>query len=260
MENWKKHMFDCTLRFPPGVEVYREKYVEDSGDNSFNRNNIGDNTRNTSKGYLNDDLPISPSKCHMNDHSEKIFFNHSSFDGPFVSDDNNSLNHGERRDEDNEEKKKRSKEMYNGKIHSENNYNENNNNSLSVFSSFSSFSSSSSSLSSSSLLSLSIFEVDGSEQKTYCQNLCLLGRLFIHHKTSCFDPSPFLFYILCEVYEYGCKIVGYFSKQKCSQAIWNLNCIVIFPPFQNRGYGFLLVDLCYKISKLNDHIGSPEPC
>ena len=46
----------------------------------------------------------------------------------------------------------------------------------------------------------------------YCQNLCLLAKLFLDHKTLYFDVEPFLFYILTEVDRHGCHLVGYFSK------------------------------------------------
>lgn len=59
---------------------------------------------------------------------------------------------------------------------------------------------------------LSIWEVDGREHKIYCQNLCLLAKLFLDHKTLYFDVEPFLFYILCEVDKHGAHLVGYFSK------------------------------------------------
>lgn len=59
---------------------------------------------------------------------------------------------------------------------------------------------------------LSIWEVDGREYKIYCQNLCLLAKLFLDHKTLYFDVEPFLFYILCEVDKHGAHLVGYFSK------------------------------------------------
>lgn len=44
---------------------------------------------------------------------------------------------------------------------------------------------------------LSVFEVDGRDNKLYCQNLCLLAKLFLDHKTLYYDVEPFLFYILC---------------------------------------------------------------
>ena len=61
---------------------------------------------------------------------------------------------------------------------------------------------------------LSIFEVDGRDHKLFCQNLCLMAKLFLDHKTLYFDVEPFLFYILCEVDKQGAHIVGYFSKEK----------------------------------------------
>ena len=32
----------------------------------------------------------------------------------------------------------------------------------------------------------------------YCQNLCLLSKLFLDHKSLYYDVDPFLFYVLCE--------------------------------------------------------------
>lgn len=43
---------------------------------------------------------------------------------------------------------------------------------------------------------LSIFEVDGLISKIYCQNLCLLAKLFLDHKTLYYDVEPFMFYVL----------------------------------------------------------------
>ena len=44
-----------------------------------------------------------------------------------------------------------------------------------------------------------MFEVDGGEDKVYCQNLCLLAKVFLDHKTLYFDVQPFMFYIMTEV-------------------------------------------------------------
>lgn len=46
----------------------------------------------------------------------------------------------------------------------------------------------------------------------YCQNLCLLAKLFLDHKTLYYDVEPFLFYVMTEADQYGCHMVGYFSK------------------------------------------------
>uniref|UniRef100_A0A914WMG5 Histone acetyltransferase n=1 Tax=Plectus sambesii TaxID=2011161 RepID=A0A914WMG5_9BILA len=59
---------------------------------------------------------------------------------------------------------------------------------------------------------ISFWEVDGKLSKVYCQNLCLLAKLFLDHKTLYFDVEPFLFYIMTETSATGCHMVGYFSK------------------------------------------------
>lgn len=108
-----------------------------------------------------------------------------------------------------------------------------------------------------------MYEVDGKENKLYCQNLCLLSKLFLDHKTLYYDVDPFLFYVLCEIdYDpstYGeLRIVGYFSKEKNSQENYNLACILTFPPYQRMGYGKLLISISYEITKREGTTGSPE--
>eukprot|EP01027_Heterolobosea_sp_BB2_P022178 GEZU01032635.1.p1 GENE.GEZU01032635.1~~GEZU01032635.1.p1 ORF type:complete len:472 (+),score=177.53 GEZU01032635.1:150-1565(+) len=105
---------------------------------------------------------------------------------------------------------------------------------------------------------LSVFEVDGKKQKIYCQNLCLLAKLFLDHKTLYYDVEPFLFYVMTECDEYGCHIVGYFSKEKCSLEDYNLACILTLPPFQRKGYGKLLIAFSYELSKKEEKLGTPE--
>ncbi|CAM9192401.1 unnamed protein product [Discosporangium mesarthrocarpum] len=105
---------------------------------------------------------------------------------------------------------------------------------------------------------ISVFEVDGKTNKVYCQNLCLLSKLFLDHKTLYYDVDPFRFYVLCEVDAEGAHVVGYFSKEKLSQEEYNLACILTFPPFQRKGYGKLLISLSYELSKREQVVGSPE--
>lgn len=38
-----------------------------------------------------------------------------------------------------------------------------------------------------------MFEVDGSKQKVWCQNLCYLAKLFLDHKTLYYDVDVFFF-------------------------------------------------------------------
>ena len=59
---------------------------------------------------------------------------------------------------------------------------------------------------------LTPFKVDGNVSKLFCQNLCLLAKLFLDHKTLYYDVEPFLFYILTQNDNKGCHLVGYFSK------------------------------------------------
>lgn len=63
----------------------------------------------------------------------------------------------------------------------------------------------------------------------YCQNLCLLAKLFLDHKTLYFDVEPFIFYILTEVNKQGAHIVGYFSKvsDQCSGRKLDLNIFTL---------------------------------
>jgi histone acetyltransferase MYST1 len=106
---------------------------------------------------------------------------------------------------------------------------------------------------------LTMYEVDGHENKIYCQNLCLLSKLFLDHKTLYYDVNPFLFYVLCEVDKKGYNhIVGYFSKEKHSIENYNLACILTFPPYQRKGYGKFLMSVSYELSKRENTTGSPE--
>jgi len=105
---------------------------------------------------------------------------------------------------------------------------------------------------------LSMFEVDGHKNKIYCQNLCLLAKLFLDHKTLYYDVEPFLFYILTECDDKGCHIVGYFSKEKNSAEDHNLACILTLPPSQRKGYGKFLIAFSYELSKIEGKVGTPE--
>lgn len=106
--------------------------------------------------------------------------------------------------------------------------------------------------------SLSVYEVKGSEHKLFCQNLSLLSKLFLDHKSIYFDVSPFNFYVLIENDHTGPHFVGYFSKELSSLSEFNLACIMVLPPYQKTGYGQFLISLSYYFSRLNNKIGSPE--
>jgi len=111
-----------------------------------------------------------------------------------------------------------------------------------------------------------VLEIDGAEEQVFCQNLCLFSKLFIEHKTMYYDPTPFLFYVVCEIEttticDHEIEVfhpVGYFSKEKSSPTGYNLSCILTFPQYQRKGYGKVMISLSYELSKLEHKTGSPE--
>ncbi|KAK4624637.1 Histone acetyltransferase mst2 [Fulvia fulva] len=144
---------------------------------------------------------------------------------------------------------------------------------------------------------LSFFEVDGRRNPLYCQNLCLLAKLFLGSKTLYYDVEPFLFYIMTENDEFGCHFVGYFSKEKrgcgppapvdartsfedaqdshansgtdadltdtaadpaLSNPGNNVSCILVLPVHMRRGFGKVLIEFSYMLTKVEGRTGSPE--
>jgi histone acetyltransferase SAS3 len=145
---------------------------------------------------------------------------------------------------------------------------------------------------------LSFFEVDGRRNPLYCQNLCLLAKLFLGSKTLYYDVEPFLFYIMTENDSYGCHFVGYFSKEKrgcglpqsldphtsfeetqemqladggagenventaldpaLSNPGNNVSCILVLPVHMRRGFGKVLIEFSYLLTKVEKRTGSPE--
>ncbi|KAI0394430.1 acyl-CoA N-acyltransferase [Xylariaceae sp. FL0594] len=131
----------------------------------------------------------------------------------------------------------------------------------------------------------SVWEVDGEKEGLFCQNLSLFAKLFLDNKSVFFDVSGFNYFLL--VYtppspptppasppipppasgttssslEHGPKrpqIVGFFSKEKISWDNNNLACILIFPPWQRKGLGPLLMGISYEISRREGVLGGPE--
>ncbi|OCH88992.1 acyl-CoA N-acyltransferase [Obba rivulosa] len=103
-----------------------------------------------------------------------------------------------------------------------------------------------------------IWEVDGAKEKLYCQNLSLFGKLFIDIKTLFFDCDNFLFYILTDADSQRDHVLGFFSKEKVSYDDYNLACIVVFPPYQKKGYGMLMIEFSYELSRRSGKVGTPE--
>ncbi|KAH0838749.1 acyl-CoA N-acyltransferase [Lanmaoa asiatica] len=119
-----------------------------------------------------------------------------------------------------------------------------------------------------------IWEVDGAKEKLYCQNLSLFGKLFIDVKTLFFDcdnckdmvlspalqasiPTVF-FYILTDADSQRDHVLGFFSKEKISYDDYNLACIIVLPPYQRKGYGMLMIEFSYELSRRTGRVGTPE--
>lgn len=108
---------------------------------------------------------------------------------------------------------------------------------------------------------VAIWEVDGRKNIEYCQNICLLAKLFLNSKTLYYDVEPFLFYVLTEIDELDPSryhFVGYFSKEKLNNSDFNVSCIVTLPIYQKKGYGSLLIDFSYLLSRNEFKFGTPE--
>lgn len=139
---------------------------------------------------------------------------------------------------------------------------------------------------------MSFFEVDGRRNPLYCQNLCLLAKLFLGSKTLYYDVEPFLFYVMTENDEFGCHFVGYFSKEKrglgpspaqqphnsfehqqpsvngsttssgIAEALSNpgnnVSCILVLPIHMRRGFGRVLIEFSYLLTRVEGRTGSPE--
>ncbi|PSN60989.1 hypothetical protein BS50DRAFT_639667 [Corynespora cassiicola Philippines] len=104
----------------------------------------------------------------------------------------------------------------------------------------------------------SFFEVDGRKNPVYCQNLCLLAKLFLGSKTLYYDVEPFLFYVMTENDVYGCHFVGYFSKEKRPSSQNNVSCILVLPIHMRKGYGQYLIEFSYLLTRVEKKTGSPE--
>lgn len=103
-----------------------------------------------------------------------------------------------------------------------------------------------------------MYEIKGEECKLYCQNLCLIAKLFLDHKSIYFDVSPFKFYVLTENDNNGMHPVAYFSKEITLGTEFNLACIMVLPPYQRKGYGQFLISMSYFFSKIEKRICTPE--
>lgn len=112
-----------------------------------------------------------------------------------------------------------------------------------------------------------IYEIDGEEHQLFAQNLSLFAKLFLDNKSVFFDVASFDYYLLAHA-PAPCaltsetsapqNIIGFFSKEKMSWDNNNLACILIFPPWQRKGLGKILMGVSYELSKREGRYGGPE--
>ncbi|AET40475.1 histone acetyltransferase Ecym_6077 [Eremothecium cymbalariae DBVPG len=102
----------------------------------------------------------------------------------------------------------------------------------------------------------SIRKVKGTKHELFCQCLCLFTKLFLDNKSVYFRMTGYEFYILYETNSN--KPLGFFSKDQYSYNRNNLACILVFPPYQRRNLGTLLIDFSYRLSKNDGIISGPE--
>lgn len=130
-----------------------------------------------------------------------------------------------------------------------------------------------------------IWDVDGEREKLYCQNLSLFAKLFLEQKSVFFDTSGFHYFVLTRHAQGNAaqvsddhekrrkktsaagglvvrdQVLGFFSKENLSWDANNLACILVFPPYQHRNLGQLLMAASYKLSGWEWEggvIGGPE--
>lgn len=94
----------------------------------------------------------------------------------------------------------------------------------------------------------------------YCQNLSLFAKLFLDTKSVFYDVATFRYYLLVTSHPATSQeqVVGFFSKEKMSWDNNNVACILVFPPFQRKGLGQVLMGVSYELSKQEGRLGGPE--
>jgi GNAT superfamily N-acetyltransferase len=88
----------------------------------------------------------------------------------------------------------------------------------------------------------------------------LFAKLFLDTKSVFYDVTTFRYYVLVLTDSQNAErqVVGFFSKEKMSWDNNNVACILVFPPWQKRGLGQLLMGVSYELSRREGRLGGPE--
>jgi len=94
----------------------------------------------------------------------------------------------------------------------------------------------------------------------YTQNLSLFAKLFLDTKSVFYDVTTFRYYVLTQTDPITSRhhVVGFFSKEKMSWDNNNVACILVFPPWQRKGLGQVLIGISYELSRVEGRLGGPE--
>jgi len=94
----------------------------------------------------------------------------------------------------------------------------------------------------------------------YAQNLSLFAKLFLDTKSVFYDVTTFRYYLLVQTESSTSarQVVGFFSKEKMSWDNNNVACILVFPPWQRKGLGQILMGVSYELSRREGRLGGPE--
>jgi histone acetyltransferase MYST1 len=106
---------------------------------------------------------------------------------------------------------------------------------------------------------VSVFEMCGTTQKIACQCLSLLGKLFVDDHPIFYNVESWVFYVLYECGDGEPHVVAFFSRSLVAESDL-IASLVVFPPFQRRRYGQLLISLAYELARRAGLVGGPmEP-
>lgn len=88
----------------------------------------------------------------------------------------------------------------------------------------------------------------------------MFAKLFLDTKSVFYDVTTFRYYllVLTDPQNAERQVVGFFSKEKMSWDNNNVACILVFPPWQKRGLGQLLMGVSYELSRREGRLGGPE--
>jgi hypothetical protein len=81
--------------------------------------------------------------------------------------------------------------------------------------------------------------------------------LFLDSKSIYYAVDGFEFFVLTENAGEQ-ETLGFFSREMNSWDDYNVACILIFPPYQSRGLGRLLIAFSYYLYRIDGKVGAPE--